>query len=78
MLAEDIKRRIDEDSLCSFTKDEIPDPTIKLFIDKYNDRLENHITPAMYYIYKWSKLPPTELLHDVSIRDDFGNTCAMT
>lgn len=52
MLAEDIKRRIDEDSLCSFTKDEIPDPTIKLFIDKYNDRLENHITPAMYYIYK--------------------------
>lgn len=74
MQPEEIKSIIDRIPY-NFTDEDVPDPTIKIRVSYFMSPLI--CTPAVYWIIKWKSLPPDALLHNPTITDSDGKTCAM-
>lgn len=61
--------------IMTFDRNDVPNPYIKLHARIEFDTRE--VVPAHYYIYKFHKLPPSDLLVDPETKDDKGYTCEM-
>lgn len=82
MQPEQIAEIIRENPTYEFTKEEIPDPTIRIQYTEYDPYEETNekiiTTPFLYYIRRKGKIPSCKvLLHEPTIKDSQGNTAAM-